>query len=105
MKVRALPTTFPECNKNITGSALVGGVFKMLVVVECEHLLKLKKLALSCDASILQDVPDDIGRIAKKREKNWWTNHGLPYCMQKIEDENRVSFTTMHLDKRRCVVV
>jgi hypothetical protein len=94
MKVQALPTTFAECNKNITGSALVGGVFKMLAVVECEHLLKLKKLALSCDAS-----------IAKKRVKNWWTNHGLPYCMQKIEEENRVSFAAMHLDKRRCVVV
>jgi hypothetical protein len=77
----------------------------MLAVVECEHLLKLKKLALSCDASILHNVSDDIGKIAKKCMKNWWTNHDLPYCMQKIEEENRVSFATMHLDKRRCVVV
>jgi hypothetical protein len=103
-EVRVLPTTFAECKKNITCFALVG-VFKMLAGVECEHLLELKKLALSCDASILHDVPDDIGRIAKKLVRNWWTNHGLPYCMQKIKEENRVSFATMCFDERRCVVV
>jgi hypothetical protein len=82
MEVWALPTSFVECNKNITCFALVG-IFKMLMGVKCEHLSELKKLALSCNASILHDVSDDIGRIAKKLMRNWWTNHGLPYCMQK----------------------
>jgi hypothetical protein len=77
---QAFPTAFAECNKNITCFTLVG-VFKMLMRVECEHLPELKKLALSCDASILHDVSDDIGRIAKTLVKNWWTNHGLPYSM------------------------
>jgi hypothetical protein len=80
MDVQALPTTFAECNENITCFMLVG-VFKMLAGVECEHLPELKKLALSCDALILHDVMNDIGRIAKKLMKNWWTNHGLPYYM------------------------
>jgi hypothetical protein len=62
-------------------------------------------LALSYGASILHDVPDDIGRIAKKLVRNWWTNHGLPYCMQKIEEENRVSFATICFDEQRCVIV
>jgi hypothetical protein len=93
-----LPIAFAECNENITCFALVG-VFKMLARVECEHLSELKKLALSYDASILHDVSDNIGRIAKKLVKNWWTNHGLPYCMPKIEEENRVSFTTMCFDE------
>jgi hypothetical protein len=75
-----LPTTFAECNKNITRFMLVG-VFKMLAGVECEHLLELKKLALSCDALILHDMPDDIGRTMKKLMRNWWIKHGLPYCM------------------------
>jgi hypothetical protein len=52
------------------------GVFKMLAMVECEHLPELKKLAMSCDASIMHDLPDDIGRIAKKLMRNWWTKHG-----------------------------
>jgi hypothetical protein len=104
MEVRALPTTFAECNENITCFVLVG-VLKMLAGVECEHLLELKKSALSCDASILHDVPDDIGRIAKKLLRNWWTDHGLPYCMYKIEEENWVSFAIMCFDDRKCVVV
>jgi hypothetical protein len=33
-KVRALPITFTECNKNITCFALIGA-FKMLAGVEC----------------------------------------------------------------------
>jgi hypothetical protein len=48
----------------------------MLAIVECEHLPELKKLAMSCDASIMHDLPDDIGRIAKKLMRNWWTKHG-----------------------------
>jgi hypothetical protein len=77
----------------------------MLARVECEHLSELKKLALSCDASILHDVPDDIGRIAKKLTRNLCTEHCLPYCMQKIEKENRVSFIVMCFDEQRCVIV
>jgi hypothetical protein len=46
------------------------GVFKMLAGVECGHLPKLKKLALSCDDSLLHDVPDDVGRIVKRLVKN-----------------------------------
>jgi hypothetical protein len=65
-----MPTAFAKCNKNITCYALIG-VFKMLVGVDCEHLLNLKKLALSYDALLLQDVPDDLSRIAKKLVKNW----------------------------------
>jgi hypothetical protein len=102
-EVRPLPNAFTECNENISFFTLIG-CFKMLVRVECDHLL-VKKLALSCDASILTDVPDDINRIAKRLMKNWWTNYGLPYCMQKIEEENRISFATMHFEERRCIAI
>jgi hypothetical protein len=95
---------FSNATKNITCFALVD-VFKTFAGVECEHLTKLKKLALSCDASILHDVLDDIGRIAKKLVKNWWINHGLPYYMQKIKEENQVSFAAMYFDERKCAVV
>jgi hypothetical protein len=76
MEVLALPIAFAECNENITCYALIG-VFKMLAGVECEHLLELKKLTLSCNDSLLHDVPDDVGQIAKKLVKNWWVKHGL----------------------------
>jgi hypothetical protein len=68
-KVQSMPTAFAECNKNITCYMLIGA-FKMLARVKCEHLPKLKKLALSCDALLLHDVPNDLGRIVKKLVKN-----------------------------------
>jgi hypothetical protein len=85
-----MPTAFVECNKNITCYALIG-VFQMLAREGCEHLPELKRLAHSYDASVLRDFPVETGRIAKKLVKNWWTKHGLPYYMQQIEEENRVS--------------
>jgi hypothetical protein len=90
VKVVAMPTTFVECNENITCYAL-SVVFQMVAGEGCEHLPELKKLALSCDASVLRDFSAETSRIVKRLVKNWWTRHGLPYCMQKIEDENRVS--------------
>jgi hypothetical protein len=80
MEVRALPISFAECNENITCFALVGA-FKMLARVECEHLPELKKTTLSYDASLLHDMPDDLGKIARRVAKYWWTKHGLPYYM------------------------
>jgi hypothetical protein len=102
VKVAAMPTTFAECNENITCYALIG-VFQMLTGEGCEHLPELKKLALSSDASVLQDFPAKTGWIAKWLVKNWWTKHGLPYCMQKIEEENRVSSGTLSLVVGLCM--
>jgi hypothetical protein len=86
-----MPTDFMECNENITCYALVD-VFQMLPGEGCEHLLELKSLSLSCDASVLQNFTAETGRIVNRLVKNWWTNHDLPYCMEKIEEENQVSF-------------
>jgi hypothetical protein len=79
IEVQALPTTFAECN---------------------EHLPKFKKLALSCNASVLHSIPDNIGKITRKLVKYWWTKHGLPYCMQKLEEGNQVTFAAIHFDKK-----
>jgi hypothetical protein len=95
-EVAAFPTTFMECNENITCYSFIV-VFQMLVGEGSEHLPELKNLALSCDALVLQDFPVEADRIAKRLVKNWWTKHCLPYCMQKIEEENRVSSATLLL--------
>jgi hypothetical protein len=104
MVVQSLPIAFAECNKNITCFAQ-NGVFKMLAGVECGHLPELKKSALTCDASLLHDVPDDLGKIAWRVVKHWWTKYGLSYCMQRIEVENRVSFTPAHFSRRRRIML
>jgi hypothetical protein len=41
-------------------------------------------------------------RIARRLVKNWWNVHGLPYCMQKIEEENQVSFGVYYLQATLC---
>jgi hypothetical protein len=91
-----MPTAFVECNENITCYALIR-IFHMLAGEGCEHLLELKELALFCDASVLQDFPIVASRIAKRLVRNWWTEHGLPYYMQKVKEENRVSSATLFL--------
>jgi acyl-CoA thioesterase FadM len=50
----------------------------MLAGEGCVHVSELRKLAHSYDA--------------KRLVKNWWNAHGLPYCLHKIDEENRVSF-------------
>jgi hypothetical protein len=86
-----MPTTFAECNENITCYSLIG-IFQMLTGEGCEHVSELRKLAHSYDASVLQNFRLETGRIAKRLIKNWWNMHGLPYYMPKITEENRVSF-------------
>jgi hypothetical protein len=64
-EVTAMPTAFMKCNENITCYALIG-IFQMLAGEGCEHLMELKKLAHSCDASILQNFLMETSHIAKK---------------------------------------
>jgi hypothetical protein len=65
----AMPTAFPESNDNITCFALVG-IFQMLAGERCENLLELKKLAVSYNASVLQDFLTETGQIVKRLVKN-----------------------------------
>jgi hypothetical protein len=101
MEIKSMPTTFMECNKNITCYALIG-IFQMLAGEGCEHMSELRKLAHFYDALVLQNFPMEIGHIAKRLVKNWWNAHGLPYCMRKIEEENRVSFAIYYLRASLC---
>jgi hypothetical protein len=69
----------------------------MLAGEGCEHVPKLRKLAHSYDATILQIFLVETRPIAKRLVKNWWNAHGLSYGMHKIEEENRVSFGIYYL--------
>jgi hypothetical protein len=33
----------------------------------------------SCDASILDDIPDEIGKLTGRIVRKWWATHGFPY--------------------------
>jgi hypothetical protein len=47
----------------------------------------------SCDASILDEIPNEIARLATCIVKRWWSSHGLPYVIDvfHIEPELRIS--------------
>jgi hypothetical protein len=60
-EMQALPDTFAEANQNITCYA-AAGILKMLARVGCEHLPELQKLAVSSNASLLHEIPTDIGK-------------------------------------------
>jgi hypothetical protein len=94
MEVQALLDTFAQAYQNIT-CYTVAGILKMLEGVDCEHLSKLRKLDVSSDASVLYEIPSDIKKIAGKLVRRWWTEYGLPYCMQRFEENNQVSFVLM----------
>jgi hypothetical protein len=89
-EIADMPMAFTECNENITCYAPIG-VLQMLAGEGCVHVSELKKLALSYDALLIQQFPGNVCQTARKLVKDWWTNHGLPYCMQKIEEVNQVS--------------
>jgi hypothetical protein len=90
-EIKSMPTSFTECNENITCYALID-VFQMRTRGGCEHVLELRKLAHSHDASVLQNFLLETCCTRKMLVKNWWNAHRLLYCMRKIEEENRVSF-------------
>jgi hypothetical protein len=35
----------------------------------------------SCDASILDEIPDGIAKLMVHIVKRWWASHGLPYVI------------------------
>jgi hypothetical protein len=94
MEVQALSNTFAEANQNITCYA-AAGILMMLAGTGCQHLSLLQKLAVSSDGSLLHKISTDIGKMIGKLVQKWWTNHGLPYCMQHLEEDNQVSFAPM----------
>jgi hypothetical protein len=61
--------------------------------VKCRHLDGLDAIMGSCDASILDEIPNEIARLATRIVKRWWSSHGLPYVIDvfHIEPELRIS--------------
>jgi hypothetical protein len=79
-----------KANKNFLVYCLVG-VLKMLDEnVECHHHGGLDAIMSSCDASIIDEKPDEIAKLAACIVKRWWTSHGLPYVTDVFHVEPEV---------------
>jgi hypothetical protein len=68
-EITALPDAIAQANKNFLVYCLVG-VLKMLQGhAKCRHIDGLGIIMTSCDASILDEVPDDIVAFCPHREE------------------------------------
>jgi hypothetical protein len=47
---------------------------------------ELQRLAISSNASWLNEILVDIGKITGKLVRRWWNQHGLLYCMKCLKD-------------------
>jgi hypothetical protein len=45
----------------------------------CRHVDGLESIMAACDASILDEVPENISKLSARIIKRWWSLHGLPY--------------------------
>jgi hypothetical protein len=93
MKIQALPSTIAKANKKFLVYCLVG-VLKMLYEnAKCRHLDRLDAIMTSCDASILDEIPNEIARLLACIIKRWWSSHGFPYVTDvfHIEPAVRIS--------------
>jgi hypothetical protein len=46
---------------------------------------QLRDLATSCDAVVLEDVPEDVHKLAGQIVRRWWKPHGLPQAPRRLE--------------------
>jgi hypothetical protein len=60
----------------------------------CQELDRLRDLAASHDAAVLQDVPEDMQKLAGQIVQKWWKPHGLPEALRRLE----AAHTTMVSD-------
>jgi hypothetical protein len=71
-----------KVNKNFLVYCLVG-VFKMLQGhAKCCHIDGLAAIMISCDASILDKVPDNTAKLSACIIKRWWSSYGLSYVTE-----------------------
>jgi hypothetical protein len=82
------------------------GVLKMLPEnAECHLLDGLDAIMSSCDASILNEIPNDIAKLTTRIVKRWWTSHGLPYVTDAFRVEPKVGILVAYCGVWRFLVL
>jgi hypothetical protein len=80
-EIQALSGVITKANKNFLCYCL-SRVLRMLYEnVDCDHLDGLEAIMNSYDASLLNDIPDEIAKLSGRIVRKWWSSHGLPYVM------------------------
>jgi hypothetical protein len=84
-EVKVVPDTVWRLNDNFI---LLGieGVLSMLNGKGCQELGQLRDLASSRGVAVLEDVPDDVHKLAGQIVRKWWKPHGLPEALYRVEE-------------------
>jgi hypothetical protein len=80
-EVKVVPDTVWWLNNNFTVLG-IKGVLSMLNGKGCQELARLRDMAASDDAAVLEDVPEDMRRLARRIVQKWWNAHGLPEALR-----------------------
>jgi hypothetical protein len=62
----------------------------------CQELGRLHDLATSHDATVLEDVPEDMHKLVGWIMWRWWKPHGLPKALHRLEADRTT--TVCHCD-------
>jgi hypothetical protein len=89
-EVKAVSNTVWRLNDNFVVLG-IKGVLKMLHGEACQELSRLHDLAASRDAAILEDVPEDVRKLAGWIVQRWWKPHGLPKAFHWLEAAHAVT--------------
>jgi hypothetical protein len=89
-EVKALPDTIWWLNDSFTILG-IEGVLNMINGEGYQELTRLRDLATSRDAAILEDVPDDVHRLAGQIVRKCWKPHGLPEALCRLEASHAVT--------------
>jgi hypothetical protein len=78
-EIWVLPSAITKANKNFL-CYCPAEVLRMLYKnASCGHLERREAIMNSCDASLLDDIPDEIMKLSSRIVRRWWASHGLPY--------------------------
>jgi hypothetical protein len=84
LEVKAVPDTIWRLNDNFTILG-IEGVLNILNGEGCQELGRLHDLTMSRGASALENVPDDLHKLAGWIMRRWWKPYGLPEAVRRLE--------------------
>jgi hypothetical protein len=64
----------------------IEGVLSMLNGEGCQELGRLHDLDGSHDATVLEDVLEDVHKLVGRIVRKWWKPHGLPQVLHRLEE-------------------
>jgi hypothetical protein len=82
-KVKTMSDIVRQLNDNFIVLG-IEGILNMLNGEGCQELGQIHDLAASRDAAVLQDVPEDMRKLAGWIVRRWWKLCGLPEAFRRL---------------------